>query len=163
MQEVDMGVLLDLYLTFVKIGLVNFGGGYAMLPLLERELVDDRHWISKEELLDYFAIGQCTPGIIALNVSTFIGYRKRGILGGISDGSTILIRVSFKPTPSISQLQMALGKDGKVHNLEITGRHDPVIVPRAVVVVEAMTAAAVLDLLMRNMASRVEYLKKIYN
>ena len=58
---------------------------------------------------------------------------------------------------------MALGKDGKVHNLEITGRHDPVIVPRAVVVVEAMTAAAVLDLLMRNMASRVEYLKKIYN
>ena len=86
-----------------------------------------------------------------------------GILGGISDGSTILIRVSFKPTPSISQLQMALGKDGKVHNLEITGRHDPVIVPRAVVVVEAMTAAAVLDLLMRNMASRVEYLMKIYN
>ena len=79
-----MGVLLDLYLTFVKIGLVNFGGGYAMLPLLERELVDDRHWISREELLDYFAIGQCTPGVIALNVSTFIGYRKRGILGGIT-------------------------------------------------------------------------------
>ncbi len=79
-----MGILLDLYLTFVKIGMVNFGGGYAMLPLLERELVDDRHWTSREELLDYFAIGQCTPGVIALNVSTFIGYKKRGIIGGIT-------------------------------------------------------------------------------
>ena len=55
-----------------------------MLPLLERELVDDRHWTSREELLDYFAIGQCTPGVIALNVSTFIGYKKRGIIGGIT-------------------------------------------------------------------------------
>ena len=79
-----MGILLDLYLTFVKIGMVNFGGGYAMLPLLERELVDDRHWTSREELLDYFAIGQCTPGVIALNVSTFIGYKKKGIIGGIT-------------------------------------------------------------------------------
>lgn len=64
--------------------MVNFGGGYAMLPLLERELVDDRHWTSREELLDYFAIGQCTPGVIALNVSTFIGYKKKGIIGGIT-------------------------------------------------------------------------------
>lgn len=79
-----MRILLDLYLTFVKIGMVNFGGGYAMLPLLERELVDDRHWTSREELLDYFAIGQCTPGVIALNASTFIGYKKKGIIGGIT-------------------------------------------------------------------------------
>ena len=83
-RRLNMGILLDLYLTFVKIGMVNFGGGYAMLPLLERELVDDRHWTSREELLDYFAIGQCTPGVIALNVSTFIGYKKKGIIGGIT-------------------------------------------------------------------------------
>ena len=67
-----MNDLLDLYLTFVKIGCVNFGGGYAMLPLLERELVDKKHWTTMDDLRDYFSIGQCTPGIIALNVSTFI-------------------------------------------------------------------------------------------
>ena len=79
-----MKTLIDLYLTFLKIGMVNFGGGYAMLPLLERELVEDKKWTSREELLDYFAIGQCTPGIIALNVSTFIGYKQKGVLGGIT-------------------------------------------------------------------------------
>ncbi len=79
-----MKTLIDLYLTFLKIGVVNFGGGYAMLPLLERELVEDKKWTSREELLDYFAIGQCTPGIIALNVSTFIGYKQKGVLGGIT-------------------------------------------------------------------------------
>ncbi len=84
LQEVPMKTLIDLYLTFLKIGVVNFGGGYAMLPLLERELVEDKKWTSREELLDYFAIGQCTPGIIALNVSTFIGYKQKGVLGGIT-------------------------------------------------------------------------------
>lgn len=85
-----------------------------------------------------------------------------GILGGMSDGSSVLIRASFKPTPSIAQMQAALGSDGQIHGLEITGRHDPVIVPRAVVVVECMTAAAVLDLMMRNMSARMDYLKRIY-
>ncbi len=78
-----MKELWDLYFTFLKIGAVNFGGGYAMLPLLERDLVDDKKWVSQEELLDYFAIGQCTPGVIALNVSTFIGHKRKGIIGGI--------------------------------------------------------------------------------
>ena len=78
-----MPELLQLYLTFVRIGLVNFGGGYAMLPLLERELVNDRGWCTTDELMDYFAIGQCTPGLIALNVSTFIGNKRKGIPGGI--------------------------------------------------------------------------------
>lgn len=78
-----MPELLQLYLTFVRIGLVNFGGGYAMLPLLERELVNDRGWCTTDELMDYFAIGQCTPGLIALNVSTFIGNKRKGILGGV--------------------------------------------------------------------------------
>ena len=75
--------LLILYITFLKIGAVNFGGGYSMLPLLERELVDNRHWVTTEEIMDYFAIGQCTPGIIAINVSTFVGNKKAGIPGGI--------------------------------------------------------------------------------
>ncbi len=78
-----MNELLDLYITFVRIGCVNFGGGYAMLPLLERELVDKRHWTTMDDLRDYFSIGQCTPGIIALNVSTFIGEKKAGIAGAL--------------------------------------------------------------------------------
>lgn len=64
-------------------GAVTFGGGYAMLPILQKTVVEDRHWATEEELLDYYAIGQCTPGIIAVNTATFIGYKNKGILGGI--------------------------------------------------------------------------------
>lgn len=78
-----MKILLDLYITFFKIGAFTFGGGYAMLPLLQRELVDKRKWISQEEMLDYYAIGQTTPGIIAVNTSTFCGRKRKGNLGGI--------------------------------------------------------------------------------
>ena len=78
-----MKELLDLYWTFVKIGCVTFGGGYAMLPVLERELVDKRGWTTLDELQDYFSIGQCTPGIIALNVSTFIGEKRAKIRGAL--------------------------------------------------------------------------------
>ncbi len=76
--------LLELYWAYLKIGCVNFGGGYAMLPLLERELVTKRSWTTMEELRDYFAIGQCTPGLIALNVSTFIGQKRKGAAGAIA-------------------------------------------------------------------------------
>lgn len=76
--------LLDLYWTFVKIGCVTFGGGYAMLPILERELVVKRNWTTMDDLRDYFSIGQCTPGIIALNVSTFIGDKRHGITGALA-------------------------------------------------------------------------------
>ena len=79
-----MKELLDLYWTFVRIGCVTFGGGYAMLPILERELVDKRHWTTMDDLRDYFSIGQCTPGIIALNVSTFIGEKRAGVIGAIA-------------------------------------------------------------------------------
>jgi chromate transporter len=79
-----MKELLELYWTFVRIGLVTFGGGYAMLPILERELVDKRHWTTMDELRDYFSIGQCTPGIIAMNVSTFIGEKKNGVKGAVA-------------------------------------------------------------------------------
>ena len=78
-----MNILLDLYWTFLRIGCVTFGGGYAMLPILERELVDKRRWTTMDDLRDYFAIGQCTPGIIAMNVSTFIGEKMAGIPGAL--------------------------------------------------------------------------------
>lgn len=74
---------LELFWTFAKIGGVTFGGGYAMLPILQRECVDKRGWATEEELADYFAIGQCTPGIIAVNTATFIGQKQAGIIGGI--------------------------------------------------------------------------------
>ena len=79
-----MKELLELYWAFFRIGCVNFGGGYAMLPLLEKDLVTERGWTTMDDLMDYFAIGQCTPGIIALNVSTFIGYKKKGVSGAIA-------------------------------------------------------------------------------
>ena len=79
-----MKELLELFLTFAKIGVMTFGGGMAMLPILEREVVQNKHWATEEELVDYFAIGQCTPGIIAVNTATFIGEKKRGVLGGIA-------------------------------------------------------------------------------
>lgn len=79
-----MKELLEIYTAFFKIGCVNFGGGYAMLPLLEKDLVIKRGWTTMEDLRDYYAIGQCTPGVIALNVSTFIGYRRKGVPGVIA-------------------------------------------------------------------------------
>ncbi len=78
-----MKELFDLFFTFMKIGAVSFGGGYAMLPVLTREFCDKRNWITDTELNDYFAIGQVTPGIIAVNVATFIGNKRKGFLGGI--------------------------------------------------------------------------------
>ena len=75
--------LLALFWVFAKIGAVTFGGGLAMLPILQREIVDKRSWATEEELLDYYAIGQCTPGIIAVNTATFIGYKRKGVMGGI--------------------------------------------------------------------------------
>ena len=78
-----MKELLDLFLTFARVGGLTFGGGYAMLPMLQKEVVEKRHWATEEEIMDYYALGQCTPGIIAINVATFIGYKNRGVLGAI--------------------------------------------------------------------------------
>ena len=78
-----MKELWELFIVFAKIGGFTFGGGYAMLPILQREVVENRNWATSEELMDYYAIGQCTPGIIAVNTSTFIGYKRKGIIGGI--------------------------------------------------------------------------------
>ena len=78
-----MKLLWDLYITFAKIGACTFGGGYAMLPILQREIVEKKHWATDADLTDYYAIGQCTPGVIAVNTATFIGYRYKGLAGGI--------------------------------------------------------------------------------
>ena len=78
-----MNILVDLFLTFARIGACTFGGGYAMLPILQRELVENKKWATETELADYYAVGQCTPGIIAVNTSTFVGRSQGGVAGGI--------------------------------------------------------------------------------
>ena len=78
-----MRTLIDLFFTFARIGACTFGGGYAMLPILQREVVEKRGWARDEELTDYYAIGQCTPGVIAVNTATFIGQKLKGTWGAI--------------------------------------------------------------------------------
>ncbi|MBE6853302.1 MAG: chromate transporter [Ruminococcus sp.] len=78
-----MKELIDLYLAFFRIGGLTFGGGLTMLPMLKHELVEKKSWVEEDDLLDYYAVGQCTPGIIAVNVSTFVGYKRKGITGAV--------------------------------------------------------------------------------
>lgn len=104
--------LLDLYWTFVKIGCVTFGGGYAMLPILERELTVKRDWTTMDDLRDYFSIGQCTPGVIALNVSTFIGEKRHGVRGalaatiGFLTGPIVLILIIAAFLTNFAQMEI---------------------------------------------------------
>lgn len=107
--------LLELFISFSKIGVMTFGGGMSMLPMLERECVKNRKWATEEEMLDYFAIGQCTPGIIAVNTATIIGYKQRKLLGslvatvGIIFPSLLIISVlasvilNFKDNPYVQK------------------------------------------------------------
>ncbi len=76
-----MKLLFKLFYIFAKIGLFTFGGGYAMFPIIKSELIEKRGWITEDELMDYYAIGQCTPGIIAVNVATFVGKKLNGVAG----------------------------------------------------------------------------------
>jgi chorismate synthase len=85
-----------------------------------------------------------------------------GILGGISDGSDLILRAGFKPTPSISATQHTVNKAGETIEINVKGRHDPIIVPRAVVVVESMTAITLVDALLMNMGARMEYVTNLY-
>ena len=77
-----MKKIVDLFVSFFKIGLFTFGGGYAMLPMLQREVVDRHGWVTEDDVLDYYAIGQCTPGVIAVNTATFVGVKIAGVIGG---------------------------------------------------------------------------------
>lgn len=79
-----MKKLIQLYVSWFKMGLFTFGGGYAMLPMLQKEVIEKYHWATEGEVMDYYAIGQCTPGVIAVNTSTFIGYYQAGIPGAIA-------------------------------------------------------------------------------
>lgn len=79
-----MPLLAELFLCFAKIGVMTFGGGYAMLPIMQRELVENKGWATEDQLADYYAVGQCTPGIIAVNTATFVGSSQAGVAGGIA-------------------------------------------------------------------------------
>ena len=100
---------MDLFTSFFRIGLFTFGGGYAMLPMLERECVENHSWATRDELLDYFAIAQCTPGVIAVNTATFIGSKEKGSLGaaiatlGVICPSIIIILIltNFASLPAV--------------------------------------------------------------
>ena len=78
-----MNIFIDLFLTFARVGVCTFGGGYAMLPILQREVVEKKGWATEEQLADYYAVGQCTPGVIAVNTATFVGSSQGGVPGGI--------------------------------------------------------------------------------
>ena len=82
----------ELFIAFARVGVMTFGGGYAMIPILERELIDKRGWTTNEELMDYYAVAQCTPGVIAVNTATFIGYKLYGVLGGIIATMGVIFR-----------------------------------------------------------------------
>ncbi len=84
------GIILQLFISFLRIGAFTFGGGYAMLTVLEDEVVHHRNWISHEEMLDFYAIAQTTPGVIMVNVATFIGFKQAGLLGGILSTAAVI-------------------------------------------------------------------------
>ena len=94
-----MKILWELFSTFFRLGAFTFGGGYAMLSLIQKEIVDNKKWATDEEVLDYYAVAQCTPGVIAVNTATFIGYKRKGTLGaalatfGVVAPSIIIITI----------------------------------------------------------------------
>ena len=79
-----MKTLWELFAAFFRIGAFTFGGGYAMLSLIQKEVVENKKWATDEEVLDYYAVAQCTPGVIAVNTATFIGYKQKGMAGAIA-------------------------------------------------------------------------------
>ena len=86
---------MDLFTTFFKIGLFTIGGGYAMIPLIEKEVIDKHQWMSQQEFVDLLAVAQSTPGVFAVNMAIFIGYKLRGFYGSVV--STLGGRFAFFP------------------------------------------------------------------
>ncbi len=107
-----MGELLTLYWAFFRIGIMTFGGGYAMLPMLERIAVREKQWVTEEEIMDYYAIGQVTPGVIAVNTATFIGHKERGIPGGIATTLGVI-------SPSLIIIMILAGIIGQFSDLAL--------------------------------------------
>ena len=107
-----MKKLVNLFVSFFKIGLFTFGGGYAMLPMLQREVVEKHGWVSEDDILDYYAIGQCTPGVIAVNTATFVGEHIGGVIGSavatvaVIMPSLIIIMLISSLLKSISQFEV---------------------------------------------------------
>ena len=87
--------ILKLLLSFLKIGLFTFGGGYAMIPLIQREMVEKHRWITSDELLEMVAISESTPGPIAVNIATFVGYRVGGVLGSFCATGGVILPAFF--------------------------------------------------------------------
>ena len=107
-----MKALWELYTSFFKVGLLTFGGGMAMLPMLQSEIVNKKKWTTEEEVLNYFAVGQCTPGIIAVNTATFVGH-KRGKAPGAAVATLGVI------SPSIIIILLIAAFFGNISNLPV--------------------------------------------
>lgn len=107
-----MKVLLDLYIAWFKMGLFTFGGGYAMLPMIQKEVIEKHGWATEDEVMEYYAIGQVTPGIIAVNTATFVGYKIKGIIGaivatlGVVSPSLIIITIIAGLITNFSELEV---------------------------------------------------------
>ncbi|WP_027339335.1 chromate transporter [Halonatronum saccharophilum] len=86
-----METALELFIVFFRIGAFTFGGGYAMLPIIQREIVKERGWANAQEIMNYYAISQCTPGIISINTATLIGYKINGIKGALASTAGMLL------------------------------------------------------------------------
>lgn len=86
-----MNIYTDLFLTFAKIGGFTLGGGYAMVPVMEKEIVDKKHWLKKEEFMDILVVAQSTPGLFAIDMASHIGYKYKGVLGGITCALAVAI------------------------------------------------------------------------
>ena len=112
MEEERMKILSQLYVSWFKMGLFTFGGGYAMLPMIQKEVIEKYHWATEEEIMEYYAIGQCTPGIIAVNTATFVGYYQKGVLGaiaatlGVVSPSFIIIGIIASLISNFSELEV---------------------------------------------------------
>ena len=110
-----MKILINLFITFFKTGLFTFGGGYAMLPILKDEVVAKHHFATEDELLNYFSIGQCTPGIIAVNVATFCGYKLKKVVGAIVATLALVLPSLIIITLVASVLSHFMENDDVVH------------------------------------------------
>lgn len=129
--------LAELFTVFFKIGAITFGGGLAMLPLLRREVVEKKQWATDEEMLDYFAIGQSTPGVIAINVATFTGYKVRGVFGSIIATAAIIL-----PSLIIITIIAALTSTENVRNIAALQK----VLSGINVAVAALLLSALIDL-----------------